>query len=293
MHSESQPNQQSVDPSTWPAILSIPLREYLNKGERPFIRLWAMCDLTEVIFRLSAIVGLAEIRGLKGELPATLRATTWNIIQRPTFVNWQGIVKAIFENLPTNNVIRSDFQSIFNDSEFGLIALLDDPKEKRTPDNSLRQLRNQLLAHGSGVNRILFEEYLRIWEPRFEKSLKNCTQSFSNWRFFCASIDNKELKELCDPYISAHPLQLSEETLERVKNKLSDNDTEGDAIVLVRGETVRQLWPLALYGPPLSESGEDNSYLSPTPQALSRPSTGKYCLGIQESRCPTSLRFRV
>ena len=99
MHSESQPNQQSVGPSTWPAILSIPLREYLNKGERPFIRLWAMCDLTEVIFRLSAIVGLAEIRGLKGELPATLRATTWNIIQRPTFVNWQGIVKAIFENL--------------------------------------------------------------------------------------------------------------------------------------------------------------------------------------------------
>jgi len=273
MNSESQSNQQAVDPSTWPAILSIPLREYLNKGERPFIRLWAMCDLTEVILRLGAIVGLAEIRGLKGELPDKLRSITWNIIQRPTIGQWKVIVKAILENLPKDNIIHKDFQTIFYDNEFGLIPMLDGPKENRAPTNSLSTLRNEVLAHGGGVNSNHANGLLNIWEPRFEKILKNCSQSVSNWRFFCASIDNKELKELCDPYISAHPLQLSEETLERVKNKLSDNDTEGDAIVLVRGETVRQLWPLALYGPPLSESGEDNSYLSPTPQIYGRHDT--------------------
>lgn len=263
MAADFPPNQQTFNPSTWPIILSIPLREYLNKSERPFIRLWAMCDLTEIILRLGAIVGLSELRAINGKLPDNFRSMIWNIIQRPTMGQWKVIVNTIFEQFPKDNLFRKDFQTIFYHKEFGIITMLDGPEENRGATNSLIKLRNEL-AHGSGINSSVAAKLLKDWETQFEKILITCSPLLSEWNLLFFTKDKNELKVLCEQSNNL------DEIIRKANKALADGNIQYDAIILVREETVRHLWPLALYGPPLTENGQDNSNLSPTPQIYGR-----------------------
>jgi len=55
------PPPSPLNPENWPSVLAIPLRDYLQE-ETPFMKLWGLCDLAELILRLVTVIGVTELQ---------------------------------------------------------------------------------------------------------------------------------------------------------------------------------------------------------------------------------------
>jgi hypothetical protein len=58
---------------TWPPIAALPLRDLYAAPEPARVRLWAACDLLEMLARLMVVLSIAELAaGGAGRLPPDL-----------------------------------------------------------------------------------------------------------------------------------------------------------------------------------------------------------------------------
>ena len=152
----SNPSDSSpLDLAAWPSVLALPLRDY-QREQQPVVKLWLMCDVVELMLRLAAVVGVAELRAAHGELPADLRAALAGQIHWLTSGQWKSILQQIIRYLPNQSAITQDLNAVFA----SLANLMDCPVgEVRSVHNSLSTLHNEGLAQGAGVNKELAEQF--------------------------------------------------------------------------------------------------------------------------------------
>ena len=81
---------------TWPPIAALPLRDLYAAAEPARVRLWAACDLLEMLARLMVVLGIAEVAASgEGRLPPDLLRELFGLIEEPTLGAWQGMAEAV------------------------------------------------------------------------------------------------------------------------------------------------------------------------------------------------------
>jgi hypothetical protein len=81
---------------TWPPIAALPLRDLYTAAEPARVRLWAACDLLEMLARLMVVLGIAELAAVgAGRLPPDLLRELFGLIEEPTLGAWQGMAEAV------------------------------------------------------------------------------------------------------------------------------------------------------------------------------------------------------
>ena len=78
----------------------------IDKETHPVVRLWMLCDLTEVLLRLCVILGAAEIEISKGRLPDDVAKNFLenNRILRPTLDGWLHLAQVVAKGLEADTL---------------------------------------------------------------------------------------------------------------------------------------------------------------------------------------------
>lgn len=80
----------------WPPLVALALRELHAAGEPARLRLWAACDLIEMLARLMVVLGIAELATSgEGRLRPDLLRELYGAIEEPTLGAWQGMAEAV------------------------------------------------------------------------------------------------------------------------------------------------------------------------------------------------------
>jgi hypothetical protein len=103
-----------------PIVLSLPWEDY-SREQRPWLRLWKLCETVELLTRFCTIVAIGEARALTSiaSLPLELRREIWERIKRPTFGDWRTLLALLVDHLcerasPANLVVVIGVQSRFS-----------------------------------------------------------------------------------------------------------------------------------------------------------------------------------
>jgi hypothetical protein len=97
---------------TWPPIAALPLCDLYAATEPARVRLWAACELAEMLARLMVVLDIAELAAVgEGRLPPDLLRKLSGLIEESTLGVWremaeavakevQGIEAPLFKELP-------------------------------------------------------------------------------------------------------------------------------------------------------------------------------------------------
>ena len=146
-------------------MVAAPLRDLFATKEKARARLWAACDLAEMLLRFAVTLGIAEIKALVPDqpLPADLLKILYRYIEEPTLGAWQDMA----------NAVAREVQSLRGDTFPELPALIKKlgellrgsvSKPKQHEENALIAVRNAF-AHGGGVTERRAGVLLRKWQP--------------------------------------------------------------------------------------------------------------------------------
>jgi WD40 repeat protein len=218
-----------------PSVLALPLGEYADEHD-PLLRLWHLCDATELTLRLLAALAIADWnRGTEG-LPSKLRADLASRIEQPTLGKWRGMVLALTNKAPAATPLPQLYP---------FVADRFDPMLRGTGtgadgiEDSVLALRNRL-AHGGGMSRAMAATLLDAHAHRFEEAIEGLGW-LASWRFVAAHGGGV----LLGPTTELAPATGDEATAAA----RSADDRPG-AVVAVRDEHALNLWPLLQYGVP-------------------------------------------
>ena len=226
------------DLAALPSLLALPLTEYARELN-PVLALWHAADAVELTLRFVVTAGLAELAS-GGPLDPALLSELRPRIDAPTLGKWRGMAEAVVRHLPQEGALLPELATLVGDA---LVPLLDGDSDTRSAETSFAALRNQL-AHGGGVTRAVAARLLETWRPRL--------QSFTEALAWTERLDlvvrtgHGGLGNLRGP--EAKPQEYCPAA--GVASRLEDAFVSGEEVVLVRGERVLTLWPLALYGSP-------------------------------------------
>jgi len=82
--------------ATWPPIVALPLRDLHDAGEPARLRLWAACDLVEMLARLMVVLGISDLAAVGDRrLPPDLLRELYGLIDEPTLGAWQRMAEAV------------------------------------------------------------------------------------------------------------------------------------------------------------------------------------------------------
>jgi hypothetical protein len=145
---------------TFPSIVSAPLISFLEESN-PKLKLWDICDFTELLLRFIVIIGLAEIREKNEQLSEQIIEEIKFRIEQPTLGKWLGMAIAI-----------SRYPSV-DDGLKGLLnkvkPLIEGPANQSSNErSSLLKLRNHL-AHGGSISIGMAEHIFQNWKNTFEE----------------------------------------------------------------------------------------------------------------------------
>ena len=85
---------------TWPPIAALPLRDLYAANEPARLRLWAACELVEMLARLMVVLGIAELAAAGDRrLPPDLLRELYGLIEEPTLGAWQSMAEAVAEGV--------------------------------------------------------------------------------------------------------------------------------------------------------------------------------------------------
>jgi hypothetical protein len=153
---------------TWPPIAALPLRDLYAAAEPARVRLWAACDLLEMLARLIVVLGIAEVAASnERRLPLDLLRALFGLIEEPTLGAWQsraealarrvkGIKAPLFEELP--DLVE----------RLGRLLQGGVPRNQRHEENSLLAVRNAF-AHVGGVTETRAAALLELWQPQLDE----------------------------------------------------------------------------------------------------------------------------
>ncbi len=223
-----------------PQVIAIPLHEYAEE-DHPGMKLWAACDVVELLLKFLVIIGAAD-RRQHGELDDKLLKELWGKIEMPTLGAWLSMAISLSQSKSKNDLMIPEIDQYVNAT---LKTLLYGPDNPGTADTSFLKLRNRL-AHGGGLTRKEAERLISIWQDPFEKTIKAL-----DWLrdIKIIGLDNNvpmELKGPSDNLIAADNLDISQ------------FEDDSDGVWLIKGDNTLSLWPMALFGYPSVSNAKGN-----------------------------------
>ena len=223
-----------------PQVIAIPLHEYAEE-DHPGMKLWAACDVVELLLKFLVIIGAAD-RRQHGELDDKLLKELWGKIEMPTLGAWLSMAVSLSQSKSKNDLMIPEIDQYVNAT---LKTLLYGPDNPGTADTSFLKLRNRL-AHGGGLTRKEAERLISIWQDPFEKTIEAL-----DWLrdIKIIGLDNNvpmELKGPSDNLIAADNLDISQ------------FEGDSDGVWLIKGDNTLSLWPMALFGYPSVSNAKGN-----------------------------------
>ena len=173
----------------------------------------------DAIELLIRMIVITEISdlGAKGGITASQLKQLSGKIEMPTLGAWMAMAKVLTEGSQSSNPLFPEFREFVNGP---LTSLLYGPQNPGTPDTSFLALRNRL-AHGGGLSKREAARLLDIWQRPFESCLNHL-----DW--------------------------IDEVTFEQ-----SPTEGEPSGLVVKRNQQTINLWPLLLFGTPITDSTTD------------------------------------
>lgn len=152
---------------TWPPIAALPLRDLYAPAEPARVRLWAACDLLEMLARLIVVLGIGELAAVgAGRLPPDLLRELVGLIEEPTLGAWQGMADAVARRV--KGIEAPLFRELPDLVErLGRLLQGGVPRDQRHEENSLLAVRNAF-AHGGGVTERRAAALLELWRPKLD-----------------------------------------------------------------------------------------------------------------------------
>lgn len=221
-----------LDIDELPSILALPLREYASERD-PLLRLWHLCDVTELTLRVLASLAIADwSRGDDG-LPPTLRADVGSRIEQPTLGKWRGMVLALARKPPPDSAVPELYPFV--------IDVLDPVLRGTSPaiEHSVLALRNRL-AHGGGMSRGMAAGLLDAHGTRFDAAALGLA-----WMGALRFVVPDARGVLRGPTIA-----LALATRAELEVAAACTGGQAGAVAMVRGARALNLWPLLQYGVP-------------------------------------------
>ena len=208
-----------------PTVLAMPISEYIEETN-PVLRLWHICEITELGLRMLLIIGIAE-HGKS--LPDALLRELSDRIERPTMGSWLGMAQAVANHLPVTTLNPELRETVEK-----LAVLIGN--QASSPDSGCLSLRN-LLAHGGGMRKSVAENYLAEWSPRFIEIINALS-----WLSDCCIAGRDRQGQL-------HILKGPDPQDHTDDASLMAIPTGGqpDQLLLIRGGRNLILWPLGRY----------------------------------------------
>ena len=250
-------DKSTFDYSRFPSILAFPLQEYIEEVN-PVLKLWAACDVVELLLRFIVIVEIAEIRQ-RGKLPKEDIQVLRSKIEIPTLGKWMGMATILVKSLKKQNSILPELENFLSDI---LIPFLNGYEKNKTVETSFLMVRNQL-AHGSGVTKSVANKMLAIWKPQFEKVISSAT-----WLGELLLIVRRTATDiglLQGPILSPTACDSLE-----IKDRLLSLFCYESEVVVARKNTLISLWPFTLYGLPKNPHLEIRHATKQVPQVYVR-----------------------
>jgi hypothetical protein len=226
---------------SFPNVVAIPLQEYVHE-DHPGMKLWAACDVVELLLRFLVTVGVAD-RRRDGELGDKLLKQLWGKIEMPTLGAWFAMARSMAENKSNKDLIVPEIDvyvmGIFSQLLYG-------SENPGTVETSFLALRNRL-AHGGGLSRKEAERLIGIWREPFEKAIEALTW-LSDVRIIGLDHDT--------------PIELRGTSTQL--NILPDTDMsllsgDKDGIWVIRDGAILPLWPMALFGYPSTSTSKGST----------------------------------
>jgi len=176
----------------YPLIIAYPLSEYLKE---PYgtLKLWFACDLIEILFRVTTIVGLSEayhtskinliLKELKGK------------IEIPTMGKWLELSEIVVGK----KISLENFDGLYKFAKMVLNPFVK-KNHGKGPEHSFINLRNQL-AHGGGLSKNVSKKLCKIWENKLDV-LINEMKVFKNLHFITMNRNNKIIEVISKDAVS-------------------------------------------------------------------------------------------
>ncbi len=212
-----------------PSAIAIPLAEYFRE-DHPVLRLHRLCDAVEVLTKFLTMAALGEVRRqLRGRpLPESLLKVLQPRIEQPTFGQWRTLLLALTEAVAwEDSVLGPAFPRFVKENlEPGMWG-----------SQGLVRFRN-FLVHGGGRSRELAREDLEHWDPWLAELAPHL--AFLEEAQVCYWSRLKALK-LAGSTLAGEELSLSPSLAQKLQHL-------DEHVVLLRGDTWLDLWPLCDYG---------------------------------------------
>jgi hypothetical protein len=226
-----------------PALIAIPLSSYFDESadREPKLKLWHACDAVEMLLRFLVMVALADVRGRGGLTPELIHELR-SRVERPTFGRWWGMAEALAYHLDPESSTVPELRALVLEHLAPFLQGRDVPP---SPDTSFFALRNQL-AHGGGVTTAYAARLLSRWREPFEVLVSR-------------------VAFLADTRLIVRQPGMGLGELRGTSGRVSPGPDVVDlnlstaphaTVLLVRGERVLPLWPLAVWGEPKKAGGE-------------------------------------
>ncbi|MDC0882864.1 NACHT domain-containing protein [Litorivicinus sp.] len=173
----------------------------------------------DAIELLIRLIVITEITDLnaKGGIADSQLKQLSGKIEMPTLGAWMAMAKVLTEGSERSSPLFPEFGEFVNGP---LTSLLYGPQNPGTPDTSFLALRNRL-AHGGGLSRREAKRLLEIWQEPFESCLNHLS-----W--------------------------MHEVTFEQ-----NSHESPPGGLIAKRNKQVINLWPLLLFGTPITDSTTD------------------------------------
>ena len=226
---------------SFPHVVAIPLQEYVHE-DHPGMKLWAACDVVELLLRFLVTVGVAD-RRRHGELGDKLLKQLWGKIEMPTLGAWFAMARSMAENNSNKDLIVPEIDvyvmGIFSQLLYG-------SENPGTVETSFLALRNRL-AHGGGLSRKEAERLIGIWREPFETAIEALTW-LSDVRII--GLDH-------DTPIELRGTSTQLNILPDIDMSLLSGDKDG--IWVIRDGAILPLWPMALFGYPSTSTSKGST----------------------------------
>jgi len=180
----------------------------------------------DAIELLIRMIVITEISdlGAKGGITVSQLKQLSGKIEMPTLGAWMAMAKVLTEESQRSDPLFPEFGEFVNGP---LTSLLYGPQNPGTPDTSFLALRNRL-AHGGGLSKREAARLLDIWQRPFESCLNHL------------------------------------EWIDEVTFEQSSTEGQPSGLVVKRNQQTINLWPLLLFGTPITDSTTDQK-LAPDP----------------------------
>lgn len=159
----------------WPPLAAQALRDLHALGEPARLRLWAACDLVEMLARLMVVLGIAELAVTAPDrrLPSKLLGELAGRIDEPTLGAWRAMAVVVAHHVAELQVQHfPELPSLVE--QLGRLLTGGIARVSRNEENALIIVRNAF-AHGGGASEARAAALLERWQPELDKFVSAAT----------------------------------------------------------------------------------------------------------------------